>query len=69
MTVLQPLLQPLAGLMHQFVGLGPPVAGVEARQDRRAGLDQEGAAPGDVDGVVAGLGQVGEQRRAWPPPT
>ncbi|VDC49359.1 hypothetical protein BREV_BREV_03567 [Brevundimonas mediterranea] len=54
-------LQPLARLVRQFVGLGPPCPRVEPRQNGRMGVDQEGAAPGDVDGVVAGLGQVGEQ--------
>ncbi len=54
-------LQPLAGLVRQFLGLGTAGAGVEARQDRIALGYQEGAAPRDVEGVVAGLGQVGEQ--------
>ena len=39
------------------------MAAGEARQDRRARLQHEGAAPGDLDRVVERLGQVGEQRR------
>ncbi len=47
--------------MRQLLGLRAARAGVETRQDRVALLDQEGAAARDVEGVVAGLGQVGEQ--------
>jgi hypothetical protein len=59
--LLQARLQTLLGLVHQLVGLAAPVARVEARQDGRVGLDQEGAAFGDLDRRVAGLGQVREQ--------
>ncbi len=58
---LQPRLQPLAGLMHQFLGLGPPGPGLETRQDRRPRGHQEGAAARNLHRRVAGLGQVGEQ--------
>ena len=59
--LLQPRLQPLARLVGQFLGLGPPRPGVEARQDGRAGLHHEGAAPRDLQRRVTRLGQVGEQ--------
>ena len=39
-----------------------PALGQEGRQDRPARLRDEGAAPRDDQRVVAGLGQVGEQR-------
>jgi hypothetical protein len=55
-------LQPLARLVGQLVGLRAPALGREARQERIALVDHEGAAPGDIEGVVAGLRQVGEQR-------
>ncbi len=58
---LQPRLQPLAGLMHQLLGLGPPGSRLEARQDGGAGGDEEGAAAGDLHRRVAGLRQVREQ--------
>jgi len=53
--------QPLARLVGQFIGLGAPGPGIETRQNGRVRIDQKGAAPRDVDGVVASLGQVGEQ--------
>ncbi|MND79279.1 hypothetical protein D3C80_710120 [compost metagenome] len=59
--LLQAGLQPLTRLVRQFVGFRAAGARVEARQDRRPRRHQEGATAGDVDGVVAGLGQVREQ--------
>ncbi len=56
-----PRLQAFAGLVSQFLGFRAAGLTGEARQDRVALLDHEGAAPGDIDGVVTGLGQVGEQ--------
>ena len=52
-------LQPLLGLAAQLLDL---VVG-EARQDRVALADLEGAAAGDLDRVLQRLGQVGEKRR------
>jgi hypothetical protein len=54
--------QPGAGLFAQralFIG---PLRQREGRQDRLPWLWDEGAATGDDQGVVAGLGQVGEER-------
>ncbi len=57
----QPRGQALARLMGHFLGLGAPADRGKAGQDRVALLDREGAAAGDVEAVVAGLRQVGEQ--------
>ena len=43
--------------------LAPSSRGDEARQDRLAAVRAEGAALGDLDGVVERLGEVGEQLR------
>ena len=65
----KPIVQPLDSLAAQFERLGAlgllrivRSAG-EARQDRPARLQHEGAAPGDLDRVVQRLRQVGKQRR------
>ncbi len=56
----EPRLEPLAGLVGQLLRLRAARGRGEAGQDRVALLDHEGAAPGDVEGGVAGLRQVGE---------
>jgi streptogramin lyase len=53
--------QAFLGLVGQLLGLAAAVAGREAGQDRIALVHHEGAAAGDVEGVVAGFRQVGEQ--------
>ncbi len=53
--------QPFAGLVRQLLGLAAARGGGEARQDRVPLLDHEGAAARDVESVVAGFRQVGEQ--------
>ena len=57
---LQALLQTLPRLMRQFLDFGPPLTRREAGQDRVALGHEEGAPPGDLDGVITGLRQVGE---------
>ena len=57
----QPFAQALPRLGGEFLGLRSAALGGEVRQDGIALLDHEGAAAGDLQGVVAGLGQIGEQ--------
>ena len=54
-------LQPLARLVRQFLRLGTAGGGGKSRQDGIALMHHEGAAAGDIQGVVAGLGQIGKQ--------
>jgi hypothetical protein len=51
----------LAGLVGQLLFFRATTHGGEARQDGVALVDQEGAAPRDLQGVVAGLGKIGEK--------
>ena len=63
-----PLLEPCFGLASELRGLGLAerarclAAGQEGRQDGLALHGPIGAAPGDLDGVVERLGQIGEER-------
>ena len=57
----QPLDQAVGGKIGQDVRVGPFIAVVgRGRQERIAGFGHEGAAPGDDQGVVDGLRQIGE---------
>ena len=47
--------------MRQFLGLAAPALGGEARQDGVTLRHGEGASPGDIDRIVTGLGQIGEE--------
>ena len=49
-------------LVRELLGLRAAFAGGKPWQDRIALFDHERTAAGDLDRVVAGLGQVGEQR-------
>ena len=64
----EPLLQPGLRGAAQCGFLVEAVDRREGRQNRLARLRNEGAAPGDDECVVAGLGQIGEERPASPPP-
>ena len=55
-------LQTFARLMGQLLGLAAVAFGGEARQDRIALVDHEGAAARDIERVVASLGKIGEKR-------
>ncbi len=61
LDLLQAGLQPFPRLPGQFLGFVTAGAGIEARQDRVDLVDQEGAPLGNLDGIVAGFRQVGEQ--------
>jgi hypothetical protein len=58
---LEARLEARLGLRLELGRLVAPALGVEARQDRLALLDAEGAAPGDLDRVLDRLRQVGEE--------
>ncbi len=58
----QPVLEPLGGDPAQDVFLAVPAVVAEMRQDRLALGHPEGTAPGNRQGVVDGIGQIGEQR-------
>ena len=57
----KPEAQALPGVTGQLLILGPAVGRREPGQDGIALDHHESAAPGDVDCIVAGLGQVGEE--------